>query len=135
VVYQIYVRSFGDGTGDIAGMRPCLGYLRDLGVDAVWIDGRNPDEAEPPNDPIARRWRRVLDEYDDRMMVAEAWVAVERRPLYLRPDENHQAFDFDRSRCPARCTSTRAMNSGCRKRGSCRSMCCKIRSGTIRITR
>jgi alpha-glucosidase len=29
------------------------------------------------------------------MMVAEAWVAVERRPLYLRPDEYHQAFDFD----------------------------------------
>lgn len=45
--------------------------------------------------PIVRRWRRVLDEYDDRMMVAEAWVAAERRPLYLRPDEYHQAFDFD----------------------------------------
>jgi len=275
VVYQIYVRSFadgnGDGTGDIAGMRSRLGHLRDLGVDAVWInpwyrsplhdggydvadyreindqfgttaeaeafiadaadhgirvlldlvpnhtsadhiwfvealasargsdararyhflDGRGPDGAEPPNDwqsvfggpawsrvadgqwylhlfdksqpdvnwdhpdvadefeavmrfwldrgaagfridvahsltkapgypdagldvndgkgtldavpyldrddlhPIARRWRRVLDEYDDRMMVAEAWVAAERRPLYLRPDEYHQAFDFD----------------------------------------
>ena len=37
----------------------------------------------------------VLDEYEDRMMVAEAWVAAERRPLYLRPDEYHQAFDFD----------------------------------------
>jgi len=45
--------------------------------------------------PIVRRWRRLLDEYDDRMMVAEAWVAAERRPLYLRPDEYHQAFDFD----------------------------------------
>ena len=275
VVYQIYVRSFadgnGDGTGDIAGMRSRLGYLRQLGVDAVWInpwyqsplrdggydvadyreindrfgttaeaeafiddaaehgirvlvdlvpnhtssdhvwfvealaspagsdararyhflDGRGPSGAEAPNDwqsvfggsawsrvadgqwylhlfdesqpdvnwdhpdvadefdavmrfwldrgaagfridvahaltkapgypdagldvndgkgtldavpyldrddlhPIVRRWRRVLDEYDDRMMVAEAWVAAERRPLYLRPDEYHQAFDFD----------------------------------------
>ena len=45
--------------------------------------------------PIVRRWRRLLDEYGDRMMVAEAWVAAERRPLYLRPDEYHQAFDFD----------------------------------------
>ena len=45
--------------------------------------------------PIVRRWRRLLDTYDDRMMVAEAWVAAERRPLYLRPDEYHQAFDFD----------------------------------------
>ncbi len=275
VVYQIYVRSFadgnGDGTGDIAGMRSRLGYLRDLGVDAVWInpwyrsplhdggydvadyrqindafgttaeaesfmktaadhgvrvivdlvpnhtssdhvwfvealaspagsearsryhflDGRGPGGDEPPNDwqsvfggsawtrvadgqwylhlfddsqpdvnwshpavadefeavmrfwldrgaagfrmdvahaltkapgypdaglevndgkatidpipyldrddlhVIVRRWRRVLDEYDGRMMVAEAWVAAERRPLYLRSDEYHQAFDFD----------------------------------------
>jgi len=275
VVYQIYVRSFadgnGDGTGDIGGMRSRLGYLRELGVDAVWInpwyrsplrdggydvadyreinerfgttaeaeefiadaadhgirvivdlvpnhtssdhvwfaeaiaapagsavrsryhflDGCGPGGAEPPNDwqsvfggsawtrvadgqwylhlfdesqpdvnwdhpdvadefdavmrfwldrgaagfridvahsltkapgypdaglesndgkgtsdpspyldrddlhPIVRRWRRLLDEYDERMMVAEAWVVAERRPLYLRPDEYHQAFDFD----------------------------------------
>lgn len=45
--------------------------------------------------PIVRNWRRTLDEYDDRMMVAEAWVRADRRPLYLRPGEYHQAFDFD----------------------------------------
>jgi alpha-glucosidase len=42
VVYQIYIRSFadgdGDGVGDIAGMRSRLAYLRDLGVDAVWVN-------------------------------------------------------------------------------------------------
>ncbi|GAA4616110.1 glycoside hydrolase family 13 protein [Actinoallomurus liliacearum] len=41
VIYQIYIRSFadanGDGIGDIAGIRSRLPYLRDLGVDAVWI--------------------------------------------------------------------------------------------------
>jgi alpha-glucosidase len=41
VVYEIYIRSFadgdGDGTGDIAGIRARLPYLRDLGVDAIWI--------------------------------------------------------------------------------------------------
>src|SRR6185312_5323380 len=41
VVYQIYPRSFadsnGDGVGDLAGIRARLPYLRDLGVDAVWI--------------------------------------------------------------------------------------------------
>jgi alpha-glucosidase len=42
-----------------------------------------------------RQWRSVLEEYDDRMMVAEAWVAPDRLPLYLRPDEYHQAFAFD----------------------------------------
>jgi alpha-glucosidase len=42
VVYQLYIRSFadgnGDGVGDIAGIRARLGHLRDLGVDAVWIN-------------------------------------------------------------------------------------------------
>ena len=41
VIYQIYPRSFadgdGDGTGDLAGVRQHLGYLRDLGVDAIWF--------------------------------------------------------------------------------------------------
>ncbi len=45
---------------------------------------------------IVRTWRAVLDDYDgDRMMVAEAWVRPERLPLYLRPDEYHQSFNFD----------------------------------------
>lgn len=42
VVYQVYIRSFadgnGDGTGDLAGLRSRLGYLRDLGVDAIWVN-------------------------------------------------------------------------------------------------
>ncbi|GAA3770222.1 glycoside hydrolase family 13 protein [Plantactinospora mayteni] len=41
VVYQVYVRSFadddGDGIGDLAGVRSRLPYLRDLGVDALWL--------------------------------------------------------------------------------------------------
>ncbi len=277
VVYQVYVRSFadanGDGTGDINGLRSRLGYLRDLGVDAIWVNpwyrsplndggydvadyrdieprygtlddaealiteahehgirvvtdlvpnhtssehawfqealaappgdpsrsryhilpGTGPDGSEPPNDwtsvfggpawkrlpdgewylhlfddtqpdlnwanrevrdeflailrfwldrgadgfrvdvahglakdmtypdvgaptgelisaakkaghpfwdrdevhPIIREWRAVLDEYDDKMMVAEAWVDPHRLSLYLRPDEYHQSFAFD----------------------------------------
>ncbi|MDY0908468.1 glycoside hydrolase family 13 protein [Microbacterium sp. CFBP9034] len=42
VIYQVYVRSFadgnGDGTGDLAGVRARLGYLKDLGVDAIWFN-------------------------------------------------------------------------------------------------
>ncbi len=45
--------------------------------------------------PIVREWRAVLDSYDDKMMVAEAWVASDRIALYLRPDEYHQSFSFD----------------------------------------
>ncbi|PZF87846.1 glycoside hydrolase family 13 protein, partial [Micromonospora endophytica] len=41
VVYQVYVRSFadsnGDGIGDLPGIRERLPYLRDLGVDALWL--------------------------------------------------------------------------------------------------
>lgn len=41
VVYQVYPRSFadsdGDGTGDLGGVRSRLGYLADLGVDAIWL--------------------------------------------------------------------------------------------------
>ncbi|WP_422753433.1 glycoside hydrolase family 13 protein [Micromonospora sp. WMMD708] len=41
VVYQVYVRSFadsdGDGVGDLGGIRQRLPYLRDLGVDALWL--------------------------------------------------------------------------------------------------
>src|SRR5438477_7928333 len=41
-IYQVYIRSFadgnGDGVGDLAGVRAKLGYLRDLGVDAVWFN-------------------------------------------------------------------------------------------------
>ena len=41
VVYQIYPRSFmdsnGDGIGDIAGITQRLDYLKDLGIDVIWL--------------------------------------------------------------------------------------------------
>ncbi|MFC5800272.1 glycoside hydrolase family 13 protein [Streptomyces formicae] len=45
---------------------------------------------------IYRSWRRILDEYEGgRVLVAEAWTpTVERTALYVRPDEMHQAFNF-----------------------------------------
>src|SRR3954449_3717070 len=41
VIYQIYPRSFqdsnGDGIGDLQGIIGRLPYLRELGVDAIWL--------------------------------------------------------------------------------------------------
>ena len=41
VIYQIYPRSFqdsnGDGIGDIPGIISRLDYLKDLGVDIIWL--------------------------------------------------------------------------------------------------
>lgn len=41
VIYQIYPRSFqdsdGDGIGDLKGICSRLDYLKDLGVDAIWL--------------------------------------------------------------------------------------------------
>lgn len=45
--------------------------------------------------PIVRGWREILDAFDGPMMVAEAWVTADRLPLYVRPDEYHQSFNFD----------------------------------------
>lgn len=51
VIYQVYPRSFadgnGDGMGDLPGIRTRLPYLRDLGVDAVWL---SPFYASPQAD-------------------------------------------------------------------------------------
>lgn len=41
VTYQIYIRSFadgnGDGKGDVKGIKSRLKYLKNLGIDAIWI--------------------------------------------------------------------------------------------------
>ena len=51
VTYQIYIRSFadsnGDGKGDVEGIRSKLPYLKELGIDAIWI---TPWYPSPQND-------------------------------------------------------------------------------------
>ena len=43
-----------------------------------------------------RRFRRVVDEFDDRAMCAEASMSpLPRLAMWVRPDEYHQSFNFD----------------------------------------
>lgn len=47
---------------------------------------------------VYRAWRRILESYGtpDRILCAEAWVEPQERAVaYVRPDEMHQAFNFD----------------------------------------
>ncbi|MFC5144059.1 glycoside hydrolase family 13 protein [Streptomyces aureoversilis] len=50
---------------------------------------------------IHRAWRKLLDSYPgERIGVAEAWAPTsERLALYVRPDELHQAFNFQFLTC------------------------------------
>ena len=61
VVYQVYPRSFydsnGDGIGDLKGITQKLPYLKDLGVDAIWISPYN-------KSPNADNGYDVSDYYD-----------------------------------------------------------------------
>ncbi|MEU4480900.1 glycoside hydrolase family 13 protein [Micromonospora sp. NPDC023966] len=67
------------------------------------LSGQEVDKPRPPMwdqdgvHDIYREWRRLLDSYDgERILVAEAWVEpAERLARYVRPDEMHQAFNFE----------------------------------------
>ena len=45
-IYQIYPKSFndanGDGIGDIQGIREKIPYLKELGIDMVWLTPMQP---------------------------------------------------------------------------------------------
>ena len=66
VIYQIYPRSFkdsnGDGIGDLKGITEKLDYLKELGVDAVWLSpfykSPNDDNGYDISD-----YRDIMDEF------------------------------------------------------------------------
>ncbi|BBI33937.1 glycoside hydrolase family 13 protein [Cohnella abietis] len=66
VVYQIYPRSFmdsnGDGVGDLQGVILKLDYLRELGIDVIWLSPIN----KSPNDDNGydiSDYRDIMDEF------------------------------------------------------------------------
>ena len=66
VIYQIYPRSFmdsnGDGIGDIPGIISKLNYLKDLGVDVIWLS----PVYKSPNDDNGydiSDYREIMDDF------------------------------------------------------------------------
>lgn len=66
VVYQIYPRSFndsnGDGIGDIPGITEKLDYIKELGVDVIWLS----PVYESPNDDNGydiSHYKKIMDEF------------------------------------------------------------------------
>lgn len=101
VVYQVYPRSFadgnGDGTGDLIGLREKLGYLRDLGVDAIWL---SPFYTSPMADggydvadyrDVDRRFG-TLDDFD--AMVSDAHALGIRVIVDIVPNHSSSAHPW-----------------------------------------
>lgn len=66
MVYQIYPRSFmdsnGDGIGDLKGIIEKIPYLKELGVNVVWLS----PIYQSPNDDNGydiSDYRRIMDEF------------------------------------------------------------------------
>jgi alpha-glucosidase len=78
--------------------------LGDAGEDVFDLDDRPDHRVHTPYwdqdgvHEVYRAWRQVLESYGtpDRILCAEAWVEPQARAVrYVRPDEMHQAFNFD----------------------------------------
>jgi alpha-glucosidase len=103
VVYQIYIRSFadsnGDGEGDIAGIRSRLPYLRDLGVDAIWITPWYPSPMADGGYDVAD-YRAIDPRYGDldeaRALIGDAHAAGLRLMIDIVPNHTSAAHPWFR---------------------------------------
>ena len=66
VVYQIYPRSFmdsnGDGFGDLQGIIQKLDYLKDLGIDVIWLSPVY-DSPQQDNGYDIRDYRQMYEKF------------------------------------------------------------------------
>ena len=108
VIYQVYPRSFndtnGDGIGDINGVIEKLDYLKDLGVNAIWLC---PCYKSPNDDngyDIAD-YRDIMDEFGTLDDVKRLISEMHKREMKLIMDlvPNHTSSEhewFKQSRRP-----------------------------------
>lgn len=77
--YQIYPKSFcdsnGDGIGDLPGIISKLDYLKDLGIDIIWL---SPIYCSP----LADQGYDISDYYNIQLMLKRSYTVISS--LYLK---------------------------------------------------
>ncbi len=100
VIYQIYPRSFcdsnGDGIGDLQGIISKLDYLKDLGVDVIWVS----PIYDSPNDDMGydiRDYRKIMTEFGTMDDFDEMLSEIHKRGMRLVMDlvVNHTSDEHE----------------------------------------
>ncbi len=100
VFYQIYPRSFydsnGDGIGDLKGITAKLDYLKELGVDCIWLS----PVYDSPNDDNGydiRDYRKIMTEFGTMEDFDELLNEVHKRNMRLIMDlvVNHTSDEHE----------------------------------------
>lgn len=102
VVYQIYPRSFkdsnGDGIGDLKGITSELDYIKNLGIDVVWLSPHF-DSPNADNGYDIRDYRKVMTEFGTMADFDEMLAGLKKRGIKLIIDlvvnhssDEHQWF-------------------------------------------
>ncbi len=89
VVYQIYPRSFkdsnGDGIGDLNGITSQLDYIKELGVDVIWLSPHY-DSPNADNGYDIRDYRKVMAEFGTMADFDELLAGTKRRNMRMIVD-------------------------------------------------
>lgn len=99
-IYQIYPRSFrdsnGDGIGDLPGITQSLDYLKDLGVEAIWL---SPIYKSPNDDNgyDVSNYCDIMDEFGTLADFDEMLSEMKKRDLKLILDlvPNHSSDEHE----------------------------------------
>lgn len=100
VIYQIYPRSFmdsnGDGIGDLQGIISKLDYLKDLGVDVLWLS----PIYDSPNDDMGydiRDYQKIMTEFGTMDDFDQMLEEIHKRDMKLVMDlvVNHTSDEHE----------------------------------------
>lgn len=100
VFYQIYPRSFcdgnGDGLGDIAGIISKLDYLKELGIDALWLSPIY-DSPQDDNGYDIRDYRKIYEPFGTMEDFDKLLFETHRRGMKLIMDlvVNHTSDEHE----------------------------------------